>query len=472
MSEKRHISIIPLGCPKNDVDSELIAGAFKDAGYSVGWNTLKGDAAVINTCGFVKDAIDESLDAIMEAIEAKKQGYVKRVIVTGCLAQRFGKQLASQLKEVDLFVGVNGFENIPSLMNRRVQKTLISDVPYTAYPENLTRVAYKHPHSVYLKIADGCNNRCSYCVIPYIKGKLKSRNTQDIVKEAKVLANNGAVELNIIAQDTMNFGLDRGKNELIALLSELEKIEGIKWIRLNYLYPSHITNDFLSFISDSEKIVKYFDVPIQHISDRILKSMNRSTTSDDIKRLLDTLNKKIQNPFLRTTIIVGFPGETDDDFNELIEFFNNYCFHRIGVFRYSNEEPAPASRFKNQVPEKVAVERFNRLNEFVNEQMFNLSTDFVNKTYEALIDGVDPDDPSITIARPWFFAPEIDGYIMIYPESYNGKTGITKYTHKVPKSKGMLSTVSETSSSNLVTGTFKLIKITDAMGVDLIGEVV
>jgi ribosomal protein S12 methylthiotransferase len=440
MVNKNRISIIPLGCPKNDVDSELIAGAFKKEGYAIEWDKITGETVVINTCGFVKDAIDESLDAIMQSIKAKKEGLIKRVVVTGCLAQRFGEKLSSQLKEVNLFVGVAGFENIPYLLKYPQKRAFIPKTPFTAYPEKLERAAYRSTHSVYLKIADGCSNRCSYCVIPFIKGNLKSRNIQDIIDEARALADRGAVELNLIAQDTMNFGMDRGERELIALLSGLEKIERIKWIRLNYLYPSHITDNFLSFVSESEKIVKYFDVPVQHISDRILKRMNRTTTASDVQQLIKRIKKKIRKPFLRTTVIVGFPGETDEDFNKLLAFFDEYAFHRIGVFPYSQEEPAPASRLKNQVPKEIIIERLNRLNESAQQIMHSLSSDFIDKTYEALIEGTDPDDPSVIMARPWFFAPEIDGYILIYGSTSHAK------------------------------GQFRKVRITDAVGVDLVGE--
>ncbi len=440
MTNKNSISIIPLGCPKNDVDSELIAGAFKKAGYSIEWDTIKGETVVINTCGFVQDAIDESLDAIMQAIKAKREGLVKRVVVTGCLAQRFGEKLSSRLKEVDLFVGVAGFEKIPSLLNSHQKHAFIPEKPFTAYPEKLKRVAYRSTHSVYLKIADGCSNRCSYCVIPFIKGNLKSRNRQDIIDEARALADRGAVELNLIAQDTMNFGMDRGEKELIALLSGLEKIDKIKWIRLNYLYPSHITDNFLSFVSESEKIVKYFDMPVQHISDRILKRMNRTMTASDVQQLIKRIKKKIRQPFLRTTVIVGFPGETDEDFNKLLAFFEEYAFHRIGVFPYSPEEPAPASRLKDRIPKEIVLERLNRINENAQKIMHSLSSDFIDKTYDVLIEGTDPDDPSVIMARPWFFAPEIDGYILIYGQGSHAK------------------------------GQFRKVRITDAVGVDLVCE--
>lgn len=463
MNEKKYVSIIPLGCPKNDVDSELIAGAFKNEGYDIKWNTAQGDTVIINTCGFVKDAIDESLDAIMASIQAKKQGQVKRVVVTGCLSQRFGKELTSRLKDVDLFVGVNGFENIPSLINKGNVRTTINDTPFTSYPENHKRIPFKSAHSVYVKIADGCNNRCSYCVIPFIKGELKSRSIKNILEEVKALVDNGAVELNLIAQDTLNFGIDRGKRELITLLSSLEKINGVKWIRLNYLYPSHLTEDIISFISNSEKVVKYFDIPIQHISDRVLKLMHRTTTSKDIKQLIEMLNKRIKEPFLRSTVIIGFPGESDEDFNQLLKFIEEYPLHRIGLFQYSKEEPAPASQFINQVPKTIAVKRFNQLNELAARVMNNLSSNFVGKTYEVIIDGTDPDDPSITLARPWFLAPEIDGYVMLYSNPAILDRSQDKHTNKSGKLHQKIVDRSVI---------FKKIRITDSIGPDFVGEVI
>ncbi len=436
----KNISIIPLGCPKNDVDSELIAGTLKKSGYTVHWDTFSGDTVIINTCGFIKDAIDESLDTIMQAIRAKKEGRIKKIVVTGCLSQRFGGKLSSQLEDVDLFLGVNGFENLPDLIRQNNRHGSFVGKAFTAYPEQTERLAYQRTHSVYLKIADGCNNNCSYCVIPFIKGRLKSREIDDIVHEAKTLVDKGAVELSIIAQDTLNFGADRGKNELIKLLSALEKIHGLKWIRLNYLYPSHITDELLTFISHSDKVLKYFDIPIQHVSDRILKLMNRKTTSDTIKRIIDKIEKNIETPFFRTTVIAGFPGETDNDFDELLNFFNDHPFHRIGVFPYSAEEPAVASGLKDRIPQRMITERLNRINDLAHKIMTGLSSDFLDKTYDSLIEGPDPSDPTTTLARPWFFAPEIDGYILIY--------------HPVGKP----------------TGQFARIRITDALGVDLVGE--
>ncbi|MCL4477528.1 MAG: 30S ribosomal protein S12 methylthiotransferase RimO [Deltaproteobacteria bacterium] len=437
---KKRVSIIPLGCPKNDVDSELIAGAFKHAGYSISWDAYKSDTVIINTCAFVKDAIEESLDAVMQAIEAKHRGDVKRVVVTGCLPQRFKDALTSRLKEVDLFTGVNGFEDLPALIkDKKTTKSHIT-APFTDYPEALSRVLPEHSGSAYIKISDGCNNVCSYCVIPFIKGRLKSRKIDDIVNEVKYLTDNGVQEINLVAQDTMNFGMDKGDNHLIKLLSSLEKIEAIRWIRLNYLHPAHINDAFINHIKDSEKILKYFDVPIQHISDKILKRMNRHTDSNDIKRVIEKINKSIKEPFLRTTVITGFPGETEGDFKQLFKFFNEFPFHRIGVFPYSREEPAPAANMKEQIPDDVIISRVNEFNEFASRVMNAMSESFVGNTYDAIVHGKGHDDNGITLLRPWFFAPEIDGYVMVYNK-----------LHYKP-------------------GSFVKVKITDTPGFDLVGE--
>ncbi len=446
----KSVSIIPLGCPKNDVDSELIAGSFRKEGYRVEWDTMSCDTVVINTCGFIKDAIDESLDAIMQAIKAKQEGRVKRIVVAGCLSQRFGDRLAGQLDEVDIFAGVDGIGGIPELVRQTGAgiplASRTSAVPSgrspVAYPEAVERYRYGNAHSAYLKIAEGCSNNCSYCVIPFIKGRLKSRRTGDIVSEAKLLVDRGAVELCIVAQDTLNYGTDRGGSEIVQLLSALEKIRDLKWIRLNYLYPSHITGRLLDFIAGSEKIVPYFDVPIQHISDHVLKLMNRTTTSSDIKGVIDRIRERIKDPFLRTTVIVGFPGETEENFGELLDFFGAYPFHRIGVFPYSREEPAPASRLRNQVPQRSLTERVSRISELAGRIMHAMADGFIDKTYEMLIEGQDPADPGTTFARPWFFAPEIDGYVLLHDRT-------------VPKK-----------------GRFATVKITDAIGPDLAGEIV
>ncbi len=416
--------------------------AFKKAGFDVAWDEIKGETVVINTCAFIKDAIDESLDAIMASLEAKREGRVKRVVVTGCLAQRFGDKLSSQLKDVDLLIGVNGLERVPGLLAEGKRGNLASRTPFVSYPERLDRVSYKHPHAAYIKIADGCSNRCSYCVIPFIKGDLRSRTVRDVLDEAKRLVDAGAVELNLIAQDTMNFGADRGERELMRLLAALERIDGVAWIRLNYLYPSHITDGFLSFMAGSEKILKYFDVPVQHVSDRVLRLMNRKTDSGGVRRVIETIGKKIKDPFLRTTVIVGFPGETEEDFEKLTSFFNEVPFHRIGIFPYSREEPAPASRLREQVPGRVITERVNALSALADGVMREMSAGFIDGVYAALLEGQDPQDPTITLARPWFFAPEIDGYILLYNKP--GKPA----------------------------GRFVDVRITDAIGPDLTGEIV
>lgn len=469
---KKHISIIPLGCPKNDVDSELIAGALKKSGYNIEWDNIAGDTVIINTCGFIKDAIDESLDVIMQSIQAKKEGRIRKIVVTGCLPQRFGKELSSRLKDVDLFLGVNGLEDLPGLIKQDTKSGSLVGHAFTSYPEHAERLAYQRTHSVYLKIADGCNNNCSYCVIPFIKGRLKSRKTDDIINEAKALVDKGAVELNIIAQDTLNFGVDRGENGLIRLLSALEKIHDLKWIRLNYLYPSNITDEFLTFIKDSAKVVKYFDMPIQHISDRILKLMNRKTTSDTIKRVIDKIGENIKEPFFRTTVITGFPGETEKDFNELLDFFNAYSFHRIGVFPYSKEEPAAASMLKDQIPQHIITERVNRINDLANKIMNDVSADFIGRTYEALIEGPDPSDPTITLVRPWFFAPEIDGYVLIYPVTPERPDSqpIAGRHNKIRSSESPTLLARRNAADNHTKGQFANIRIIDALGVDLVGE--
>ncbi|MCL5278274.1 MAG: MiaB/RimO family radical SAM methylthiotransferase, partial [Deltaproteobacteria bacterium] len=370
------------------------------------------------------------------------EGRVKRIVVAGCLSQRFGDKLAKQIKEVDLFTGTGRPGDIPSLIGQGRRGASLVSRPSVSYPEAIARYPYGDAHSVYVKIADGCSNRCSYCVIPFIKGGLRSRKTEDVVSEAKALVDRGAVELNIVAQDTLNFGTDRGGSELIGLLSSLEKVRGLRWIRLNYLYPSHITDGLLDFIGGSEKVVEYFDVPIQHISDRILRLMNRTTSSRDIKDTVDRIWKRIKDPFLRTTVITGFPGETEEDFRELMAFFGTHPFHRIGVFPYSREEPAPASRLKDQVPQHTITERLNRMNDLAGGIMLEASSDFVDRTYESLIEGQDPSDQTTTLARPWFLAPEIDGYVLIHGRPAGGK------------------------------GQFADVRITDAIGVDLVGELV
>lgn len=441
MSEVK-VGMVSLGCPKNQCDAELMMKKIHDAGYKLVEEAGLADVVVINTCGFIQSAKEEAVEEIMEAINRKNDGINKKIIVTGCLAQRYTKQMEEEFPEVDgvLGLGCNG-DIVKAIEDVLADKRVIKESPVGSYNIEGDRLMSTMPHYAYLRIADGCDNRCSYCAIPYIRGKFRSRPMESLVTEAKKLAEDGVKEFVLIAQDTTRYGQDiYGKLALPELLDKLCQIEGIKWIRLLYCYPDRITDELIETIARQEKILPYMDVPIQHCSREVLKAMNRSGDEQQLWDLFARMRNKIPGLILRTTLITGFPGETEEQFVELAEFVNNVKFEHLGCFAYSQEEGTPAAELPNQIPQSEKEHRA----EIIDEQQEVRTADFcsqqIGKTFETVVEGYDRYF-EMYFGRNYMYAPEIDG--MIY---FKGK--------------------------GLKTGQFVNVKITDSMTNNLIGEAV
>ena len=370
-----NVGFISLGCSKNLIDTEILIGMFKKNKFEIVNDEEQADIIVINTCGFIDSAKEEAINTILEMAEYKNKR-CKYLIVIGCLVQRYYNDLIKLLPEVDLFVKIEEYDllwnKIEDLVKRNLvekskkksyQKiTEVPTMPMLKQEEYINRVVTTGKNYAYLKIGEGCSNRCTYCAIPYIRGPFVSRKKEDVLEEAKELANKGIKELIIIAQDTTKYGIDiYGKSKLAELLEELSKIEGIKWIRFLYSYPEGITDELIDVVARNEKIAKYFDIPIQHISNRILKKMNRRTTKEDITELIKKIRNKIPNVTLRTSLIVGFPGEEKEDFNELYTFVEQAKFDKLGTFMYSKEDGTPAANLPNQIHGNTKKARYNKI---------------------------------------------------------------------------------------------------------------
>ncbi|KPK39858.1 MAG: ribosomal protein S12 methylthiotransferase RimO, partial [Omnitrophica WOR_2 bacterium SM23_29] len=343
------ISILSLGCARNLVDSEVMLGILKAAGYKIADGLDGADVAIINTCSFIDDAKRESIDVILDAIELKNKKKIKRILVTGCLPQRYKERLKLELKEIDGFIGVNGFEKLPQIIKALTEGESITDirpVPEYLYDDKTPRILLTPKHYAYVKISEGCSHKCSFCVIPELRGPHRSRRINSVLKETEDLVASGAREINLIGQDTTLYGMDLYKRVALAeLLKKLVKIKNAKWIRLLYAHPAHFTDDLIEIVRSESVICKYIDLPIQHINDRILKLMRRGTSKKLILRLLEKLRMVIPNLAIRTSKIVGFPGETEAEFRELVQFMKDSKFERLGAFIYSREEDSPAYNF-------------------------------------------------------------------------------------------------------------------------------
>lgn len=440
--EEIKVGMVSLGCPKNQCDAELMMRKIHEAGYKLVEEAGLADVVVINTCGFIQSAKEEAVEEIMEAINRKNDGINKKIIITGCLAQRYTKQMEEEFPEVDgvLGLGCNG-DIVKAIGDVLSDKRVIWESPVGEYNIEGDRLMSTMPHYAYLRVADGCDNRCSYCAIPYIRGGFRSRPMENLVAEAKKLAEDGVRELVLVAQDTTRYGQDiYGRLALPELLDKLCEIEGIKWIRLLYCYPDRITDELIDTVAKQEKVLPYMDVPIQHCNREVLKAMNRTGDEQSLWDLFAKMRNKIPGLVLRTTLITGFPGETEEQFVELAEFVNNVKFEHLGCFAYSQEEGTPAADFPNQIP---GSEKEHRA-EIITEQQEVRAGDFCNqqigKTFETVVEGYDRYF-EMYFGRNYMYAPEIDG--MIY---FKGK--------------------------GLKTGQFVHIKITDSMTNNLIGEAV
>ncbi len=411
----RTFAFVSLGCPKNLVDSERMLGKLSQAGYALTPDADGADVVVVNTCGFIEPARQESLSVIREMLDLKRQGRVGSVVVAGCLAERKGDDLLREVPDVDQIVGVFGREEIVSVVDRSLyqrrtdeQRSLFRPAPVKAL-EDTARLRITPRHFAYLKISEGCDRLCTFCAIPGMRGKHVSKSMEEVVREARELAGDGVRELIVVAQDSTYYGLDLyGEVRLAALLRELETVDGIQWIRILYAYPAHVTDELLDTLGRSKKIVPYLDMPLQHINDRMLKRMQRRVTRAQTEELLAKLRRAVPGLALRTTFIVGFPGETAAEYDELCAFVKESRFERVGVFPYSLEPGTPAERLPEQIPEPIKQERRDRLMAIQQETAFAHAQAQVGKEVEMIVDGTDPEVPGHFLARTHADAPDID----------------------------------------------------------------
>lgn len=410
-----NILFISLGCDKNLVDSEVMLGLINQKGYIITNDENEADIIVVNTCCFINDAKEESINTILEMAELKKTANLKALIVTGCLAQRYKKEIQEEIKEVDAVVGTSSYENIVKVIEEALEGKVsesFEDIDVSPEVES-KRVLTTGGYYSYLKIAEGCDKHCTYCIIPKIRGKFRSVPMERLIAEAKSLAEQGVKELMLVAQETTLYGVDLyGEKSLHKLLKELCKVEGIEWIRILYCYPEEITDDLIQVMKEEEKICNYLDMPIQHASDNILKRMGRRTNRQELIDIVTKLRKEIPDISLRTTLITGFPGETQEDHEQLLEFVDQMEFDRLGVFTYSPEEDTPAASMDGQIEEEVKKERKDEIMTLQQEIAFEHAEKMVGRTLKVMIEGRLPEE-NVYIGRTYMDAPNIDGYIFV-----------------------------------------------------------
>lgn len=410
------LGLISLGCSKNLVDSEHLIGLMvARKGFEITNNLDEAEVVLINTCGFIGDAKEESIQAILEVAEKKKMGNLKKIIVAGCLAQRYADELIAEIPEIDAVVGTGEIHKIEEIVDTILEDSKIVKCDSFEFlaDAGTERILTTNPHTAYLKIAEGCNRRCTYCIIPQLRGELRSRRIEDIVEEAKTLAANGVREINLLAQETTEYGIDLYKKKALPdLLKELVKVEGIEWIRCYYMFPNSLTDELIQVIKKEPKICKYFDVPIQHISGNILQNMARAKSGDHIKSILDKIRTEIPDATIRTTVIVGFPGETEGDFEELKEFIKEFKFDYVGVFKYSREEGTVAYDLENQVPEEIKEKRWAELINLQAEIAEVKNRAMIGRIVEVMIDGISSESEFMLEGRTRGQALDIDGKVL------------------------------------------------------------
>ena len=433
--------MISLGCPKNQVDGEALLAKLKKAGYEIVNNIEDSDVMIVNTCGFIEQAKKEAIDTILEVAEYKNAGLISAIVVTGCLAERYQDEIIKEMPEVDAVLGIGANSDIVKTCDKALCGIVTTSFPNKCYLSiNDERIISTPSHWAYLKIAEGCDNRCSYCAIPGIRGGFRSRTIESCVDEAKAFAESGVKELILIAQDTTKYGQDLyGKYSLDILLKELVKIDGIEWIRLFYCYPQRITDSLINVIANEEKVCSYIDIPLQHSDKTVLKNMNRVGDGEDYRALISKMRKAIPDLALRTTFMVGFPGETDEQFENLCKFTEDVKFDKMGCFTFSPEEDTPAYDMQNQIDDDVKVRRQEVL---MNKQYSiteELNKQRIGRIYKVIIDTFDGEK---YVGRSYMDSPEIDSGIIF------------------------------TSDNNLNIGDFVNVEITDYNGYDLIGEAI
>ena len=420
------VGFISLGCSKNLIDTEVAIGLFKDNHYEIVNNPNDAEILVVNTCGFIESAKEEAINTILEMAEYKKKK-CKYLIAMGCLVQRYYDDLVKLLPEVDLFIKIDEYnklwDKIEDLIKRDiVEKSTtktskkiseIKPLPMPTYNEFMERVVTTGKNYAYLKIGEGCSNKCTYCAIPYIRGPFVSRKMEDILDEAEMLAKKGIKELIVIAQDTTKYGVDiYGESKLAELLEKISKVKGIEWIRFLYSYPEGITDKLINVVATNGKIAKYFDIPIQHISNPILKKMNRRTSKEDVTKIIEKIRKEVPDVTLRTSLIVGFPGETKENFEELLEFVKNTKFDKLGTFMYSKEEETPAAKLPDQIHGNTKKARYNKIMEAQQEISKEILTNKIGKNYKVLVEDMSFDGKYF-IGRTMQDVPEEDGLVYI-----------------------------------------------------------
>lgn len=410
-----NVGFVSLGCSKNLLDTEMTIGLFRNNKFNIVNDPSKADIIVVNTCGFIQSAKEEAINTLLEMAEYKK-GRCKYLIAMGCLVERYKEELKKLMPEVDLFIKFSEYDNIWEQIESVVGK---SDDREQDYLNFLDRVVTTGDNFAYLRIAEGCNNRCTFCAIPYIRGKYVSRTMEDVIEEAKKLAESGIKELIVIAQDTTKYGTDiYGEPKLAELLEKLCKIEGIKWIRFLYAYPESITEDLINVVKNNDKICNYFDIPIQHISDKVLKRMNRKSDGNSIRKTIAKIRKEIPDVVIRTTVMVGFPGETKEDFDELYNFIKEAKFDKLGAFSYSKEEGTPAARIKDQVHPMTKKSRYNKIMALQAEVSEENEKKYIGKELEVILEERSFDG-KYYIARSYMDVPDIDGVIYVKCDDEN-----------------------------------------------------
>lgn len=405
------VGFVSLGCSKNLIDTEMAIGLFKRNNFEIVNDVEKAEIIIVNTCGFIESAKQEAINTILEMAEHKENGTCKYLVVMGCLVQRYKKELQKALPEVDLFIEINDYgsywDKILELLDEKEKPDTINNLCY------MDRVISTGNKTAYLKIAEGCSNRCTYCAIPYIRGPYVSRPMEEVLEEAKKLATAGIKELIVIAQDTTRYGEDLyGESKLSDLLNELCKIDGFEWIRFLYAYPESITDELIQTVKNNPKICNYFDIPIQHISDSVLRRMNRRTAGRQIEELINKIKKQIPDVILRTSLIVGFPGETEEDFNKLYEFVKKGYFDKLGVFTYSKEDGTPAARLKEQIHPATKKKRYNLIMSVAKDISAEKLKSYIGKEYKVLVEDT-TFDHKFCVGRSYMDIPDTDGMVII-----------------------------------------------------------
>lgn len=442
-----NVGLVTLGCTKNQVDSEMILGVFKTQGFNIVNQVEEADIIVVNTCGFIESAKEEAIDTILEMADYKEVGNCKVLIVTGCLAKRYKKQIIESMPEVDLVIGVDEYNNLPEILsNFFSQKKAFNQYKFNQKLDFNNRVISSTYPLAYIRISDGCDNKCSYCAIPLIRGAFKSRQMEDILKEVEDLAKKGIKEFCIISQDTSKYGLDiYGELKLAELLQKMSKIEGVKWIRILYMYLFETTDELIEEIAKNDKVCSYFDIPIQHLNDKMLKDMNRHDTKEIIYDRIKRIRELVPDAILRTTCIVGFPGETKEQFEELIDGIKELQFDRLGAFTYSREEDTASYDFENQIDEELKEKRLKKLFGVQKKISLEKNKSRLGKEYEVIVEDISENE-EFFVCRSMLEAPDVDGRIYIK--------------------------IDDESASKIIVGDYTQVKIIDYNDYDLFAKII